>query len=144
MNSPSSKQLSRGWEHQRAVSHTDLARLNIAFVFFPISSFSDSNGVLSANLLILVFLVDPHWGERGLEEFCSLVSNNWFGTMCWPQLPVGRRQRRVGKAHDSACSRPPQNCPPVQRSPKGSHSIQNKVNEFIPASFCPWIWNQDS
>lgn len=71
--------------------------------------------------------------EGGLKSFCPFVPDDWFGNVCKPQAPGGRCQGRGGWSIWTRHSGSHPTCPGAQRCPKGSHSIQIRVNKFTPA-----------
>lgn len=114
---------------------TGLATLGTAFLLFSKLSSSDSTGTPQQGACNTSFLGLNLIGERerGLKNFCPSGSDNQLGNACRPRAPGGRCQGRVGEAYWPAPWGPHPPRPGAQGSPKGSHCIQNKVNEYIPS-----------
>lgn len=85
--------------------------------------------------VILVFLAWISLDREKLEEFLLLC----FWSLSWECMQTsGSGWAEAWVKHKSAHWRPHPTCPGVQSSPKGSHSIQNKVNEFIAGLVLSW------
>lgn len=132
------------WSQEHEGWHLHNAALVSYFGLPPHFKLSDSIGTVSASSdIVLVFLVQVSLWERGLNDFHSSVAENWLGST-WSSVSWWADARKSGE-HYNQLMRPHLTHQGGQRNLKrGSHSIQNKVNEFILGLICPWIWTQDS